>query len=358
MVLRPRRRRPRTGRRRRRTSSTPGPAPRPCRRSRRPRRTAAGRPEPMTVDHRAVGGVDEQTARRLAHRRGLGTVVRDGDPAAQPPGPDERMVGCGHAVGAGTAGPVVAPGTGASWRSRPSCLSSAHSSAGDGGPERLDVPCLLGRTGRAGDHRRDRRMPERELERRRRQRDAVALADRGDPPCLVHDRRRGVRVGVPRARAPAPWPGSRTRTPRRSRTPRRAPRRPGTRRRARPGRAGCTASRRGTRRCRRCPGSAASGPRSLIPAPMAPIWPLDRSSSSARQPEPARSRKWASIGRRVEVQMVEVVDERDVEPGDAQAQPAALDRPHDPVVRVVEDDLVGRATQPRRAVEALARRRA
>ena len=91
---------------------------------------------------------------------------------------------------------------------------------------------------------------------------------------------------------------------------------------------------------------------SLMPAPIAPIWPLERSSSSARQPDSARSRKWASIvgasKYRWSRSWMKATSNR-VMP---EAQPAPLDRAHDPVVRVVEDDLVRRATQPRRAVVA------
>ena len=62
-------------------------------------------------------------------------------------------------------------------------------------------------------------------------------------------------------------------------------------------------------------------------------------------------------GRLVEVPAIQVVDVGDVEPGDAEPEPALLDGSHDPVVRVVERDVVARAAEPRAAIEVVGHRR-
>jgi len=57
----------------------------------------------------------------------------------------------------------------------------------DRGPEATEVALDLGRGDRAPDDRRDRRMAEGKLQRRCQQRDAVAAAERLDPPRLLQD---------------------------------------------------------------------------------------------------------------------------------------------------------------------------
>ena len=120
------------------------------------------------------------------------------------------------------------------------------------------------------------------------------------------------------------------------------------RRRARPGRAACTASRRGRRRSGRRqvtrhqpevvdPGADRpdlARAAQLLERPPAGVGEVARDAASmVGSSKCQRSRSWMY---------------GDVEPRDAEPQPALLDGAHDPVVGVVEGDLVARAAQPRR----------
>ena len=85
-----------------------------------------------------------------------------------------------------------------------------------------------------------------------------------------------------------------------------------------------------------------------MPAPMALSRPLAFSSLIARQPLADELREQGLPPRAVAVvHEVEVVDDRDVVPGQAEPQLALLVGAHDPVVGVVEDDVEGRPAPSR-----------
>ena len=153
-------------------------------------------------DHRAVRGVGEQAVGRIAHRQRLAAVVGDGDPAAQPPATEQA-----------DARPTSRhAGTGASAWSNPCVLEVRPEGGRDGMGERLHVALLLRRRRGARDDRGDRRMPQRELERRRRQRHAVGIAHGGEPSDALLDLGRRGRRSCSWRRRPRPWRGCPTGT--------------------------------------------------------------------------------------------------------------------------------------------------
>ena len=185
------------------------------------------------------------------------------------------------------------PGTGASGAISPSARSSAHRSAGIGWPHERRVVVEMVDRADAGDERGDRRMGERELDRRGSQRDAVPRADRRQPPGAVDDvgRRRPVVEPAP-GRGSARMPLFITppiRTAIAALDAERQQRRQGA-----PGRAACSGRRAGTTSMSASRANRASIADWFMPGADARTTPSARSRASAGYAPPIAACQWSS----------------------------------------------------------------